>query len=523
MSVRGRTTVALAVLAAVTLAAYGDALFAGFTNWDDPLLIVRNEAIRTLTPQSVLAFFTQSIRGTYLPVRALSYAADYRVWKLRPFGYHATNIALHVANVWLVFLVARRLLRRASWALLAATLFALHPTHTESVVWASGRKEVLSGFFLLLALWTYMGAVTPTSSKRPFLYVASLVAMIGASLSKPTAVTAPALFMLYDALFPTVTRAKSWPERAAHYAPFFLTGAVLLAIHLSMGVSAEVVKHDSGTGLAQKGIDTCSIWLEYWRLLAAPVGLCARHTFRSPSGVHAVLSVAAVAAWLAAVLALRRVRVACFALCWVAIALLPALNLIPVSAAVAERYLYVPMFGLSILAAWLGGRTYVWALGVAAMLWALAGIQQNMTWHSDRALWTSSVRRAPASPEALVSLAATESSRARADVWRRWAVGELRGRVTRNPSDADAWADLGKVLSRLRRIPEARHAFMRAVDIDPHFAGAHYNLAVIYASMSPPQAADARSHCERARACGYDVPSRFLKHLRALSGVPITE
>jgi len=508
---------AVILLATVCLVVYADAFSAGFTNWDDPILIMRNPTIRTFTPRSVLGVFTRPIRGAYLPLRTISYAVDYRLWGLRPVGYHTTNVLLHWANSVLAFVIARRLLGSTGGALMAALIFAVHPAQTESVVWASGRKEVLSGIFLLAAFWAYMGAVRPNGKGRFGLYLFCLLAMICASLSKPTAAIAPALFVAYDCLFPTSVRNMRFRGRAVHYAPFVLAAGALIFVHLAIGISAEVVKHGRAASLGEKVLNTCAIWLEYWRLKVLPIGLCARRAFRPASGVRAIVSVFAVVVWALALFGLRRRQAACFALCWAMIALLPALNLIPVSAAVAERYMYVPLFGFSVLAAWpVGGRrkfSAVWLLSGVLGLWALGGIQQHMTWRANRTLWTTSVRRCPRSPEALVNLASTERSASRANVWRRWAEAKLRKRVARNPADADAWADLGRVLGQQRKIMEASRAFSRAVEIDPQFASAHYNLAVLYAKMVPPRISEALRHCGMAQRYGYSVPRGFVVYL----------
>ncbi|MFQ5413377.1 MAG: hypothetical protein ACE5E6_02860 [Phycisphaerae bacterium] len=87
------------------------------------------------TPEGALPF--------YRPIGEMTFAADYAVWGLTPFGYHVTNLALHVLCTWLVWRLARRVLDVDPAALAAATLFALHPVHNEAVVWISGRFDLL--------------------------------------------------------------------------------------------------------------------------------------------------------------------------------------------------------------------------------------------------------------------------------------------------------------------------------------------------------------------------------------------
>ena len=79
----------------------------------------------------------------YRPLGQLTFAVDYRIWGLRPLGYHLTNTLLHLSCVVLTWHLARRLFQSPAHALIAATVFALHPVHTEAVTWVSGRFDLL--------------------------------------------------------------------------------------------------------------------------------------------------------------------------------------------------------------------------------------------------------------------------------------------------------------------------------------------------------------------------------------------
>ncbi len=127
-----------------------------FTNWDDGM-IYQNSTIRDLTWRGVKTLFTYTKGNTYQPLRMLSYALDYRFWKLNPLGYHITNVFFYILTCIMVFLTLRLLSMHLTRekeegshfrvALFGSLLFAAHPVHVEAVTWLAARKEVLQGFF----------------------------------------------------------------------------------------------------------------------------------------------------------------------------------------------------------------------------------------------------------------------------------------------------------------------------------------------------------------------------------------
>ena len=102
---------------------------------------------------------------------------------------------LHIANSLLVFFVFRRM-TGAQWrSAMVAGLFALHPLRVESVAWIAERKDVLSCFWFLVALWAYLRYVERPTDGR---YRWVLAAMVMGLMSKPVLVTVPLLFLLVD-------------------------------------------------------------------------------------------------------------------------------------------------------------------------------------------------------------------------------------------------------------------------------------------------------------------------------------
>ncbi len=112
----------------------------------------------------------------YRPIYYLSFLATYPLFGLDPLGYRLVNLALHLANIVLVFLLARRL-TGSPWAgLLAAAFFGVHPTLDDSVAWISSITDLLMGFFYLSFLLLFIQALDTPGLQGLGLYLLSLLA-----------------------------------------------------------------------------------------------------------------------------------------------------------------------------------------------------------------------------------------------------------------------------------------------------------------------------------------------------------
>jgi hypothetical protein len=112
-----------------------------------------------------------------------------------PVAFHGQNLFWHAASVLLLFAVCRRLTGSAGRSFLVAALFAVHPMHVESVAMAAHRKDVLSLFFGLLALWAWIGWVRRPNWRG---YLATFGAFLLSLMAKPMLMTLPCVLLLLD-------------------------------------------------------------------------------------------------------------------------------------------------------------------------------------------------------------------------------------------------------------------------------------------------------------------------------------
>ncbi|OQX88662.1 MAG: hypothetical protein B6D65_05585, partial [candidate division Zixibacteria bacterium 4484_93] len=190
----------------------------GFLTFDDPGLILNNPRIRSLSVDNILNIMTPHSGASYQPLRDISYAIDYAVAGTSHTVIYLHNLLLYLVNIFLVYLILARLFNRRELAFWVTAMFALHPVHIESVVWASARKDVLSGAFFFLAIALYITGGDRLSKKGWWKYILSFIFFVLSVLAKQTTVTLPFVLLLLAFFLDRAKRKK----RLLFLIPFFL-------------------------------------------------------------------------------------------------------------------------------------------------------------------------------------------------------------------------------------------------------------------------------------------------------------
>ena len=169
----------------------------------------------------------QGVTNYYRPLMSFAYAVIYHFSGPVAFGFHLLNIALHAAIVVLLFFLTERLFGDRLMALASASLFALHPIHTESVAWIAGLPDLELGLFLLLTFLLYLGLVR-AGPERPAPWtkqIAMLAMYVLALLSKEQALVLPAILAVYEHFYRSDRNATSLRIKLSRYVPLFATAA----------------------------------------------------------------------------------------------------------------------------------------------------------------------------------------------------------------------------------------------------------------------------------------------------------
>ncbi len=302
-----------------------------FTNFDDSIYVEKNGDIRRINAESIQHWFTRNYGLIYLPVTIASYAVDYQVWLLSPFGYRLTNFILHWLNCFLVFLITIRFSKSRWLALATSLVFLIHPVQIESVVWISERKNVLSAFFCLFSIHQF---VNSRQKSAALLYILAV-------LSKPTSFVLPIIFMLYEIF--SKKKNKAWKFSAC------LLALGLSISFLTVRMHVEEVHYRGGTFLTNLYV-MITVFMRYIQLLIHPYHqqiLYLTKVYRSIFEWPVWASALVFLLLLISIIRLWKSRYYfCFWACWYLVFIAPPLNVVaPLGMLMNDRYLYLPLIG----------------------------------------------------------------------------------------------------------------------------------------------------------------------------------
>jgi len=406
----------IALIALASIGLYANTLGNAFL-WDDKFLIVQNPHIQSLhhLPSLFASDFSapsdvHGKSGYYRPATMVSYAADYVIWGMNPRGFHLTNVLVHALNAGLVYALTFLLFRDRLASALAGLIFVLHPIHTESVAWVSGRTDLLCASFLLLAFLSFARISCSIGWRQTAHRFASPLLFLFALWSKETAIVLPVLLLSYDGYFGPKVPPSYRGKRHVIY--WIVAALYLLSRVLVLGGVGPAMHRDRTLYIAF--LTTVKISGLYLKHLFYPIPLNAELDMALPASLFEVPVLLSLLAGVALVVALLRTAKTSKSVSFGM--LLPVLQLIPLQEWVAERFLYLPSIGFVVVLSGLLSRAYRltsrhWAktlmvVGITVLMAMCACIikERNRDWKDEITLYSATIRDAPDSPRAHYNL-----------------------------------------------------------------------------------------------------------------------
>ncbi len=313
---------------------------------------------------------------------------DCQLFGLRPGWHHLTSLLFHIANTLLLFGILLRLTAAFWRSALVAAIFALHPTRIESVVWIAERKDLLSGFFFLAAIWCYLRYAEQPSRGRYCMVIAAFVLGL---MSKPMVMMLPLILLLLD----------WWPlgRRAfAEKLPMFMLAGFSSFVTSIGTVRLSSINWGSSFSLGQRIANALISYVRYLELSFWPHDLAILYPFRTAvppwqTALAALLlaAITALALWQA-----RRRPYLIVGWLWFTFGLFPASGVVTQVGwqGMADRFTYLP---------------------TAVALFAIAAMRQGPVWRDGVTVFAHAVAVTGGNPAAQHYLAAALDDRGQFD------------------------------------------------------------------------------------------------------------
>jgi tetratricopeptide (TPR) repeat protein len=483
-----RVLLACVALIAASVAIYAPVSHFGFVTWDDPEYVVGNVHVaQGLTWQGARWALTSLDEANWHPVTWLSHMLDVQLYGMNAGPQHVTNLLIHILNTLLLFGLLYRMTGALGRSTFVAGLFAVHPLHVESVAWISERKDVLSTLFWLLTMWAYVAYVRRPGRGR---YLPMLLLFALGLMAKPMLVTLPFVLLLLD--FWPLQRGLELPRLVKEKLPLFALAAISSVVTVLAQRHGGAVAGLERLPLGIRLTNAPASYLAYIGKMLWPVRLAAFYPLHASTPVLQVTlgALLLIGVTILAFRAGQRHGYLLVGWLWYVGTLIPVIGLVQAgSQSMADRYTYVPLIGLFLIAAW-GVPELVarWRYGrvalpfvamcVLLMCTALARAQVGY-WSDSAALWQHALEVTEDNYVAHASLGKVLLDEGKAGE----AIPHFTETLRIQPNYVEAKNNLGMALAWSGKLDEAAQQFAGALRIKPEFPEAQSNLGMVLMSQ----------------------------------------
>jgi tetratricopeptide (TPR) repeat protein len=494
-----------ASLLLATFAVYAQVSHFEFVTIDDGPYVYANSRVQAgLTIANIKYALTQPVGAHWAPVTVLSHMLDCELFGLESGMHHLVNVFIHMLSAVILFATLRRATGARWCSAFVAFVFALHPLHVESVAWIAERKDVLSAFFLFLALYAYVRYTEAPGLPR-YLMVMALFCL--GLMSKATLVTLPFVLLFFDL----------WPLHRTLSPKLLWEKAPFAALSAGNSVATYFAQHSAILSIVPLNRRTANAMISYVVYIEKmfwPTRLAWFYNYRNSIAAWQVAGSVAILAAIstAAILTWRTRPYFISGWVWYLGFLLPVIGFVQAGMqSHADRFTYIPMVGLlwilawgaaDVLEKWPGTKAAIVSAAVVgclvcpALTWEQVGYWQNSGTLYQHAIdvtedsrWS---RRNLADYQYELANRLMEAGRDSE------AVAHFEAVLRAKPDYPEAYTNLGIILAKMGRPADAIAHFEAALSLNPNLAPAHRNLGMLLRSI-PGKEKEAIGHLEAAQ------------------------
>ncbi len=472
-----------------------------FIKFDDPGYVWKNAHVRSgLTAETIKWAFQTNSQGNWHPLTWLSLAADYSLFGLSPKGFHASSLFIHILSSVVLFLVFKRMTNSMWQSAFVAIVFGVHPLHVESVAWISERKDVLAGLFWVLTMWAYVRYHDSANTKYYYLSIGLFALGL---LAKPMLVTLPFVLLLMD-YWPlnrirfgeeTPMRGKkkttvSFIHLIKEKFPFFLLTIISSIITFIVQGQENNIVMDAVIPFKERLANAAVSYVQYLKMTFFPKGLAIfyPHQMKELNIVMIVVSVVILVT--VSVVAWKKKEKHPFLFvgwCWFLGTLVPVIGVVQVGMqAMADRYMYIPLIGISIMIAW-GAKELlkdsvhnrmIFKIAFVAVTIAMMGCtyMQVGKWKDNKTLFEHTLAVTSDNYLAHHNIGTELLDEEKLDE----AIQHFREVIRIMPTYSATYNNLGVALAKSGKLNEAETIWIKAIEIEPSRADVYSNLGHLY-------------------------------------------
>jgi len=396
--------------------------------------------------------FTSFYASNWHPLTWISHMADCQLFGMNSGLHHLVNVALHSANVLLLFFLLQKATGAVGRSFFVAALFAVHPLNVETVAWVAQRKSLLCTLFSLLTIAAYGWYIRRPGWKR-YLFIVAAFAL--ALMAKPMAVSLPLVLLMLDdwplERYADIPFRRKWLRLSLEKLPLFLLSAASSTVTM---VAQRFERADTSALPFSVRLENATVsYVTYIGKTVWPAHLAVfyPHPWHSLPWHDIIAAAVILVAITLAVVYFRRARYLAMGWFLFVITLIPVIGIIQVGfQAMADRYAYFPCVGLFVIIAW-GFTGIVDATALPRIVPAVAGLCL------------------------IVALAAATSGYLR--YWQNGVTLFTHARIVAGQPDSVLEKAFADALSSAGRQDEAFRHYSEACLLRPNEPVCHYNMA----------------------------------------------
>ncbi|HBG60928.1 MAG: hypothetical protein A2Y03_10690 [Omnitrophica WOR_2 bacterium GWF2_38_59] len=472
-------------------------------HFDDMFFIVNNADIRDLS--NIKAIWGTTITQPSRFICFISFAANYHFYKLNVFGYHLTNLIIHIFSGIFVMWFAQMLLylvnkndKKKSWiAFFAALIFVSHPVQTQAVTYISQRFASLATMFYLISLCFYLKGRICSKTKGGSIIAFSLSAIAAAlgMFTKEIVITLPLMIIFIEYFF---VKGKDNSQRELGFhkflpfalLPFFLIIPALFQFgYKSIFFTKYVSKAHLGDvfTFSTYALTQFRVLALFVRMLFLPFNQNLDHDFvMSKSFFEWDTFLSFIVLVLLIVFALKifkRNKVLSFGTLWFFITL--SINFIPRQHIIFEHKLYLASVGFCIALSYFVMSLFkdfkrgMAVLSIIVILFAALAFKRNKVWDNEITLWEDVLEKSPNKTKPMINLGNAYFKTRKYDK----ALELFQRAVAIDDKAVEAYNGMGLVYKEKGDFELSIDNYNKVLELKPRQAQTFSNRGVVYKSM----------------------------------------